>query len=85
MDRIVDIANALGVDPCHIMGWVEDRCPESRHNVIYSVPKLDVDESDLLRKYRRLDDAAKGRIRNMLDYEYNSIPGNKANTAPKEA
>lgn len=48
-------------------------------------PELTADESNLLHKYRRLDDAAKGRIRHMVDYEYNSIPGSTANPAPKEA
>lgn len=47
--------------------------------------ELTPDESDLLRKYRALDESAKGRIHNALDYEYNSIPGNNANPAPKEA
>ena len=50
-----------------------------------TAPSLSPDESDLLHKYRRLDDAAKGRIRHMVDYEYNSIPGSTANPAPKEA
>lgn len=48
-------------------------------------PELSPDESELVRKYRRLDDAGKGRIRNALDYEYNSIPGSEANAAPKKA
>ena len=47
--------------------------------------ELTPDESDLLHKYRRLDDAAKGRIRHMVDYEYSSIPGSAPNAAPKEA
>ena len=85
MDRLEAIANSLGVDPCSIMGWEENRCPASQRNVIFSASKLAPDESDLLHKYRRLDDAAKGRIRHMVDYEYNSIPGSKANAAPKEA
>lgn len=56
--------------------------PTIIHN---SAPEMAPDESDLLHKYRALDEPAKGRIRNALDYEYNSIPGNKANPAPKEA
>ena len=50
-----------------------------------SQSELSSAESDLLRKYRALDEPAKGRNRNALDYEYNSIPGNKANSTPKEA
>lgn len=85
MDRIVAIANALGVEPCSIMGWDENRCPETRRNVNYPVPKLTPDESDLLHKYRCLDDPGKGRVRNVLNYEYNAIPGSVADAAPKEA
>ena len=48
-------------------------------------PELTTDESDLLRKYRRLDDAAKGRIRHMVDYEYNSIPGSASEGSPRQA
>lgn len=31
------------------------------------------------------DDPAKSHIRNMLDYEYDSLPGSTTETAPKEA
>lgn len=51
---------------------------DTRHHIAIAFdakPDLPPDESDLLRKYRALDDAGKGRIRNALDYEYNSIPG----------
>lgn len=77
MDRIVAIANALCIDPCILMGWERSKNP--------ATPDLTPDESDLLRKYRALDDAAKGRIRNALDYEYNSIPGSETDSVPKQA
>ena len=85
MDRIVTIANSLGIDPCSLMGW--DSCRKVARPAITLASTLDLtdDESDLLHKYRRLDDAAKGRIRHMVDYEYNSIPGSAPNAAPKEA
>lgn len=81
MDRLAAIANALCVDPCALMGWNNCKKP----SVLRTMPDLTADESDLLHKYRRLDDAAKGRIRHMVNYEYNSIPGSTANPAPKEA
>ena len=77
MDRIVDIANALCVDPCILMGW------ERRENP--ATPDLTPDESDLLRKYRALDESGRGRVRNVLDYEYNALPGSEVNSIPKEA
>lgn len=85
MDRIIAIARALGTNPCEIMGWDEPECPKDSRAVIRTASALTPDESDLLRKYRALDDSAKDRIRHMLDYEYNAIPGSAADTAPKEA
>ena len=52
-------------------------------NQSFTVPTTD--ESDLLHKYRRLDDAAKGRIRHMVDYEYSSIPGSASEAASQGA
>lgn len=80
------IADYFNVDLDYLMGKSEI---ENRARFVLGVanaaPPLTDDESDLLRKYRRLDDAAKGRIRHMVDYEYNSIPGSAPNAAPKEA
>ena len=80
------IADYFNVDLDYLMGKSEI---ENRARSILSISTpathLSADESDLLHKYRRLDDAAKGRIRHMVDYEYNSIPGSAPNAAPKEA
>lgn len=80
------IADYFNVDLDYLMGKSEI---ENRARFVLGVtnaaPTLTDDESDLLHKYRRLDDAAKGRIRHMVDYEYNSIPGSAPNAAPKEA
>ena len=42
-------------------------------------------EIDLIRKYRRLDDRGKSAVLNVLNHEYESLPGEKASPAPKEA
>ena len=84
MDRIVAISSALGVDPCTIMGWDSPKC-SLKPAVNLQPAELRADESDLLRKYRALDEAGRGRIRNALDYEYNSIPGSETDSVPKEA
>lgn len=84
LDILPPLAKVLNTTPAYLMGWTEDAA--LRPTVLSSpTPDLTADESDLLHKYRRLDDSAKGRIRHMVDYEYNSIPGSTPNAAPKEA
>ena len=82
------VAKAIGSDVDALIRAVEGNISLAGTKPALSVtptPDLTPDESDLLRKYRRLDDAAKGRIRHMVDYEYNSIPGSAPNAASKEA
>lgn len=43
------------------------------------------DEIELVRKYRCLDDRGKSAVRNVLEHEYASLPGESANLAPKQA
>lgn len=43
------------------------------------------DEISLIRKFRRLDDRGQAAVLNVLNHEYDSLPGEKANPAPKEA
>lgn len=85
MDRIVAMAHFLRVDPCYIMGWEESECPRTSHRSIQSENTLSQEESDLLHKYRALDDSGRGRVRNVLEYEYNALPGSEVNSLPKEA
>lgn len=48
-------------------------------------PDLSREESELLRKYRLLDAAGRGRVQNVLDYEYELRPGKQAKTAATSA
>lgn len=86
--KIAAFASALGVTPAELIGidWLtnNNRIALEVRKVI-ATPTLTDDESDLLRKYRALDDAAKGRIRNMLNYEYASVPGIAAESSPRQA
>lgn len=93
-EKLTILGLALNVSETWLMGYdvpasrtpamedIEDACPFLVHS---SALKLTRDESDLLHKYRALDDAGRGRVRNVLDYEYNSIPGSEVNSVPKEA
>lgn len=63
-----------------------DTYTQTKHPAIASAPpELTPDEADLLRKYRALDESGRGRVRNVLDYEFNSLPGNADYSLPKEA
>lgn len=63
-----------------------DTCTQTKRPAIASsAPELTPDEADLLRKYRALDGSGRGRVRNVLDYEFNSLPGNTDYPLPKEA
>lgn len=62
-----------------------DTYKQVKYPATTAIPDLTPDETDLLRKYRALDDAGRGRVRNVLDYEYNALPGSEVNSIPKEA
>lgn len=47
--------------------------------------ELSAEEQELIRKYRRLDERGKSAVLNVLNHEYESLPGEKAGPAPKEA
>lgn len=83
---LIQIADFYETSIDYLVGRADAHTAIKRSAVVHAPRfELDDDESGLLRKYRALDDAAKGRIRNALEYEYNSLPGSKTNTAPKEA
>lgn len=42
-------------------------------------------EWNLVQKFRQLDDRGKSAVLNVLDHEYNSLPGEEANPSTKEA
>jgi transcriptional regulator with XRE-family HTH domain len=46
---------------------------------------LTFDEQELIRKYRALDDRGRASVRNTLDHEYASLPGEKARASAKNA
>lgn len=46
---------------------------------------LNAEDQDLLYKYHALDDRGKSVVLNVLNHEYESLPGEKAKTIAKEA
>ena len=86
--QLCKLAEGMGMTVNDLLEKIDDMpidLGESAPALSRSTPDLTPDESELLRKYRALDDAAKGRIRNALDYEYNALPGNKTDSVPKQA
>ena len=43
------------------------------------------EETDMIRKYRRLDERGRSAVLNTLEHELSSLPGDKAAPAPKQA
>ena len=88
LDILPPLAKVLNTTPAYLMGWSD--AADVRPSLAITVPPnltpdLTPDETDLLRKYRALDDSGRGRVRNVLDYEYNALPGSEVNSIPKEA
>lgn len=46
---------------------------------------LSQEEQDIIEKFRMLDDRGKAAVLNVLKFEYNSLPGDKAISPSKEA
>ena len=82
-DKIAKLAAALHTTPGYLMGWEES--PNISLSIKTPSVELSADESELIRKYRCLDDRGKSAVLNVLNHEYESLPGEKANPAPKEA
>lgn len=47
--------------------------------------EFSAEEQDLIRKYRCLDERGKSAVLNVLNYEYESLPGEKSNSVAKNA
>lgn len=81
MDKIVAIAKALDVNPCYIMGWSEYSDPDDCRDA------SDITSADrkMLKKFHALDQRGKDAVMNVLNHEYESLPGEKAGSFAKEA
>lgn len=62
-DKIELLAKALKTTPLFIMGVDEERLAEKK-------PSLSPEETELLNKYRALDDKGKHTVNTVLDMEY---------------
>jgi len=91
---IESFASALCVNPNWIIGKSDckllapaERAAEnmSVKPIAKSAPSLSKEEAELLRKFNALDDRGRAAVLNVLNHEYESLPGEKAYSPAKEA
>ena len=82
-DKIAKLASALHTTPGYLMGWEDNPAPALA--VKAAALDLSKEERDLICKFRCLDDRGKSAVLNVLIHEYESLPGEKAGSTPKEA
>ena len=82
-DKIAKLAAALHTTPGYLMGWEDNPAPSLAVKEVAN--NFSKDEMDLIRKYRCLDERGKSAVLNVLNYEYESLPGEKANSIAKNA
>lgn len=82
-DKIAKLAAALHTTPGYLMGWEDNPAPSFTVKEVSS--DYSQDELELIRKYRCLDERGKSAVLNVLNYEYESLPGEKANIIAKNA
>lgn len=83
---IESIANELRVNASWLIGKSSDMSVP--HSLTVSKSReivLTVEEQALVTKYRALDDRGKSAVLNVLNFEYESRPGENALSSPKEA
>lgn len=86
--RLFLIAQALDVDEAWLMGLdvpmnrpIGVVLPQTNNQHC----ELSDAELDIIRKFRRLDSRGKSAVLNVLEHEYCALPGDKANSTPKQA
>lgn len=89
-EKLTILGLALNVSEVWLMGYdvPQDRelsTPGSTVFVAHRPEDYTDLERELIRKFRRLDDRGQAAVLNVLNYEYDSLPGEKAHAAPKEA
>lgn len=92
--QLKKIAAGMGMTLMDLLDQVDDMpidISESEPPIQMSVfesaaaAALDEDELDMIRKFRCLDERGKSAVLNVLNFEYNSLPGEKAGSSAKEA
>lgn len=77
------IADYFNVDLDYLLGKTD--C-ENRSR-IEIMPNFEITDKErtMIEKFRKLDERGQAAVLNVLDHEYDSLPGGKANSLPKNA
>ena len=82
-DTIQNLCWALDVQPNYFFNV--DTTSPTPPTVVTPTLSLSEEEQDIIVKYRCLDDRGKSAVLNVLNHEYDSLPGEKADSLTKEA
>ena len=66
-DKIAKLAKALHTTPAYLMEWTDNPDPQ----FFNTCSPFTFEETELIRKYRCLDDRGRSNVRAVLDNEYN--------------
>ena len=78
LERIADLFN---VDMDYLLG----KADYSSHTIIRTGHDISPIEYELISKFRQLDERGQAAVINVLNHEYESLPGEKAKATAKEA
>lgn len=93
MPQLKKLASGMGITVMELLERVDDMpidlggagSFDGSLTMLETADGLDPEELELIRKYRCLDDRGKAVVLSILNHEYDSLPGEKAHPAPKEA
>ena len=77
---LIDIADYFETTVDYLVGRTD-----IQGRICHKSSSLSLEDEELLRKFHCLDDRGKAAVLNVLNHEYESLPGEKARSAPKEA
>lgn len=83
-DTIQNLCWALDVQPNYFFS-IDDCSPHVLTTPVVNDMHLTQEERTIIARYRRLDDRGKSAVLNVLNHEYESLPGEKAGAPAKEA
>lgn len=81
IETLEKIADLFNVDLDYLLG----KSDHTSRAILSTGREVSSEEYSLILKYRKLDERGKAAVLNVLNHEYESLPGEKARTTPKEA
>lgn len=82
---LIQLADFFDTSVDYLVGRTNFSPIVSSPRVFPSSFSLEPEEEKMIVKFRALDERGKSAVLNVLDHEYNSLPGSASDSAPKEA